>query len=69
MGAKKTVSIHPKIVTERLNHSGITITLNLYSHIVPGIQAAASRLDDMVFKKENKLKRELKLKHIMNNSY
>jgi hypothetical protein len=35
----------------------------------PGMQAAASRLDDMVFKKENKLKRELKLKHIMINSY
>ena len=70
MDAKKTASIHPKIVTERLGHSGIAITLNLYSHVAPGIQAAAaSRLDDMVFKKENKLKRESKLKHIMKNSY
>lgn len=57
MDAKKTVSIHPKIVFERLGHSGIAIILNLYSHVVPGMQAAAtSRLDDMVFKKENKLK-------------
>lgn len=28
--------IHPKIVSERLGHSSITITLDTYSHVLPG---------------------------------
>ncbi|MBA7707894.1 putative prophage phiRv2 integrase [subsurface metagenome] len=43
--------IHPKIVQERLGHSSITMTLDIYSHITPGLQeAAARRFDDMVKK-------------------
>jgi len=30
--------VHPKIVQERLGHAGIGITLDLYSHVVPGLQ-------------------------------
>ena len=30
--------IHPKIVSERLGHSSITITLDTYSHVLPGMQ-------------------------------
>src|SRR5205085_7202389 len=34
---------HPKIVSERLGHSSIAITLDLYSHVLPGIQADAAK--------------------------
>ena len=40
------LGIHPKVVSERLGHSGVGITLNTYSHILPGMQEdAALRLD------------------------
>jgi len=39
--------VHPKIAQERLGHSSIAITLDLYSHVLPGMQAdAAARVDD-----------------------
>ena len=34
--------IHPKIVSERLGHSNIGITLDTYSHVMPGLQEAAA---------------------------
>jgi integrase len=38
--------IHPKIVSERLGHSTIAITLDTYSHVMRGMQeGAASKLD------------------------
>ena len=41
--------VHPKIVQERLGHASIQITLDTYSHIVPGLQeAAAAGFDKMV---------------------
>ena len=41
--------IHPKIVQERLGHSSIQITLDTYSHVVPGLQeAAAARFDEVL---------------------
>ena len=41
--------VHPKVVQERLGHASIEITLDIYSHLVPGLQeAAAIRFDDMV---------------------
>ena len=41
--------VHPKIVSERLGHSNISITLDTYSHVLPGLQeAAAKRFDDMM---------------------
>ena len=37
---------HPKIVSERLGHSSVAITLDTYSHVLPGLQrAAAQRFD------------------------
>jgi integrase len=43
-------NIHPKIVSERLGHAGIAITLDLYSHVAPGLQqAAANKFDDIIF--------------------
>jgi len=39
-------NIHPKIASERLGHSKGGITLDLYSHVLPGMQAdAAARVD------------------------
>ena len=35
------LNVHPKIVSERLGHSGIAITLDLYSHLLPGMQETA----------------------------
>jgi integrase len=41
--------IHPKIVQERLGHSSIAITLDTYSHVIPGLQeAAAKRFDEVI---------------------
>jgi integrase len=34
--------IHPKIVQERLGHSSIQVTLDIYSHVAPGMQRAAA---------------------------
>jgi len=46
--------IHPKIVQERLGHSSIQITLDIYSHVAPGLQeAAANRFDDILGIKHN----------------
>lgn len=35
-------SVHPKIVQERLGHATISTTLDLYSHVSPGLQEAAA---------------------------
>ena len=35
--------VHPKIVSERLGHSNISITMDTYSHVLPGLQEAAIR--------------------------
>ena len=38
--------VHPKVVSERLGHATVSITLDLYSHVLPGMQKeAAERLD------------------------
>ncbi len=34
--------IHPKIVSERLGHASINITLDTYSHVLPGMQETAA---------------------------
>jgi integrase len=42
--------VHPKIVQERLGHSSISITLDLYSHVMPGMQQdAAARVGALIF--------------------
>lgn len=41
--------VHPKIVSEVLGHSTISITLDLYSHVTPTMQrAAAQAMDDVL---------------------
>jgi integrase len=40
--------VHPKVISERLGHASVNITLNTYSHVLPGLQeAAAAALDSM----------------------
>jgi integrase len=40
--------IHPKIVSERLGHANIAITLDTYSHVMPGLQEAAAKKFDTI---------------------
>ncbi len=50
-----SAGVHPKIVSERLGHSSIKITLDTYSHVLPGLQeAAAQRFDDFLVAKGQK---------------
>jgi len=38
--------VHPRVVLEILGHSRISITMNLYSHVIPAMQQeVAARLD------------------------
>ena len=42
-------NVHPRIVSERLGYSTTNITLDLYSHVVPTLQAqAASKFDEII---------------------
>jgi integrase len=42
--------VHPKVVSERLGHSTIAITLDLYSHVTPGISRdAAATVESLMF--------------------
>jgi integrase len=40
---------HPKVVQERLGHSTIAITLDVYSHLMEGMETAAAAKIDAVF--------------------
>ncbi|MFC5405093.1 tyrosine-type recombinase/integrase [Cohnella soli] len=52
-------NVHPKVVSERLGHSSIQITLDLYSHLFPNMQEdAAAGLGKMLFQYEQKASQE-----------
>lgn len=40
-------NVHPKVVSERLGHANIQITLDTYSHLLPGMQEAAAAQFDV----------------------
>lgn len=41
---------NPKVVSERLGHASVTLTLDTYSHVLPNMQkAAAEKLENLVF--------------------
>lgn len=43
---------NPKVVSERLGHSSVVITLDTYSHVLPSMQRAASeKLENLLFHK------------------
>jgi integrase len=42
-----TKGVHPEIVSEMLGHSSIAITLDTYSHVIPGLgEAAANAMEE-----------------------
>ena len=45
--------IHPKVVSERLGHANIGITLDIYSHVLPGMQEAAAEKFDRIFETDD----------------
>ena len=38
--------VHPKIIPEMLGHSSIAIILDTYGHVIPGLGAAASEMEE-----------------------
>jgi len=43
-------NVHPKVVSERLGHANIGITLDIYSHVIPGMQEeAAAKVGSLLF--------------------
>jgi integrase len=43
------LGVHPKVVQERLGHASIQVTVDLYSHVMPGIhEAAVLPLDELL---------------------
>ena len=41
---------NPKVVSERLGHSSITLTMDIYSHVLPDMQQAATeKLEKLLF--------------------
>ena len=38
-----SAGINPKVVSERLGHSSIAVTMDIYSHVLPGMQEAAAQ--------------------------
>ncbi len=41
--------VHPKVVSERLGHASVGITLDTYSHVLPAMQEQATRAFDELF--------------------
>jgi integrase len=41
--------VHPKVVSERLGHASIGITLDTYSHVLPSLQSQAVEAFDQLF--------------------
>lgn len=49
---------HPKVVSERLGHASITLTLDTYSHVLPSMQEATSqKLETLLYSKKTKEKK------------
>ena len=42
--------VNPKVVQQRLGHADVSVTLNTYTHVLPGMdQEAAQKLDNILF--------------------
>jgi integrase len=46
---------HPKVVRERLGHSTIAITMDLYSHLMDGMETSAAAQIDELFRQAGKV--------------
>ena len=57
-----SLGIHPKVVQEMLGHTQISMTMDIYSHVLPSMQQdAVSKLNDLLINRENKADGEAKL--------
>jgi hypothetical protein len=46
--------VSPKIVSERLGHATVAFTMQVYAHVIPGMQAdAAAAFSDLVFRDDD----------------
>lgn len=53
--------VHPKVVQERLGHSAINVTMDIYSHVLPDMQqGAASAIDNILTRRSDKKEDEVK---------
>jgi integrase len=44
-----SANVHPAVVQSALGHSSITLTIDTYSHVMPGLEEAAARsIDDVL---------------------
>jgi integrase len=48
--------VHPKIVSERLGHSTVSLTLDTYSHVLPSLQDEVARKLDAAFGRAHALR-------------
>jgi len=45
--------VPPKVVSERLGHATVAFTMQVYAHVIPGMQAdAAAAFGDLIFDDE-----------------
>jgi integrase len=51
--------VHPKIASERLGHSKVGVTLDLYSHVIPGMQEDAAATVDAALKAASQARQKI----------
>jgi integrase len=50
-----SLGVHPKVVQELLGHTQIGITMDVYSHVLPGMQQdAMGKLNEVLKRQEDK---------------
>jgi len=48
-----SLGVHPKVVQELLGHTQISMTMDIYSHVLPGLQQDdVSRLNSLLVRRE-----------------
>jgi integrase len=51
-----SLGVHPKVVQELLGHTQISMTMDIYSHVLPSMQQdAVSRLNSLLVRREEGL--------------
>ena len=58
------IGTHPKVASERLGHSKVGITLDLYSHVIPGMQKEAAATVDAPWKSDQEPEDKLVAKRL-----